>query len=385
MHLTYITNFKYFDKDESSGTPYWIVKSLEQEKIQLHNIHLTMTEKFLPPLEELTFRYKQLWNKLFKKKLLIPDYYSHQARHIANRVEKYISQLKTDAILTSLSPLSGAFLKTKIPIIYWSDAVYAALVNFYPKYRFQHPNSMWDGHEIMNACLKNAKLLIFSSEWAARTAVEFYGISTNKIKVVPFGANLDITHTLADVKKIIKARSRSCIKLLFIGKEWYRKGGDIALSVTEELHKSGNKVELTIVGCESPQRLPPYAKRLGFLSKNNPQDLETLIGLYKESHFLILPTTADCCPVVFAEANAFGLPCITTYVGGITTAVKDNINGMTFSLEATPKQYCDYIINLMDNYAKYESLSLSTYNEYETRLNWKTASQQVKSLIMEII
>ena len=71
-------------------------------------------------------------------------------------------------------------------------------------------------------------------------------------------------------------------------------------------------------------------------------------------------------------------------MGGIGTVVKDNVNGMTFALDAATSDYCNYIISLMQNRAHYAALALSSYQEYETRLNWKVAIQQVKRLIEEV-
>ncbi len=64
--------------------------------------------------------------------------------------------------------------------------------------------------------------------------------------------------------------------------------------------------------------------------------------------------------------------------------VKDNVNGMTFALDAPAAEYCDYIMNLMQNFSRYEELALSSFNEYETRLNWRVATQMVKKLIEEV-
>jgi glycosyltransferase involved in cell wall biosynthesis len=281
--------------------------------------------------------------------------------------------------------MSAAFLETSVPIVYWTDAVYAGLVGTYPLFRSHHPDTMWDMHNVTNACLTNAKLLIFSSHWAARTAVEMYGINQNKIKVVPFGANLDITHSFDDVKTMIANRSTKTIKLLFVGKEWYRKGGDIVLAIANALHHSGYPVEVTLVGAAPKnETLPPYIRHLPFISKNNSTQSQQLQKLYQESHFLFVPSRAEAFGIVFCEANAFGVPCLTTYVGGIPDIIKNGVNGMTFSLESTIQHYCDYIINLMSNRHEYENLALSAFNEYQTRLNWGCAAEKVKRHLAEL-
>ncbi len=123
----------------------------------------------------------------------------------------------------------------------------------------------------------------------------------------------------------------------------------------------------------------------GYLSKHTAADLEKLTLLLSQSHFLFVPSRAEAYGIVFCEANAFGLPCLTTYVGGISTIVKDDINGKTFALDASSEMVAAYIINLMQNYSRYEALALSSFNEYQTRLNWNVATKAVKERIAEII
>jgi glycosyltransferase involved in cell wall biosynthesis len=141
-----------------------------------------------------------------------------------------------------------------------------------------------------------------------------------------------------------------------------------------------------VVGCTPDQKpLPSFVKCIGVLSKKKHHDIETLKKLYQEAHFLFVPSLCETFGIVFCEANAFGVPCITTHVGGIPDVVKDGVNGMTFSLEASIQDYCDYIINIMSHNSHYETLALDAFNEYETRLNWQTAAAHVKKLIAEII
>lgn len=385
MQLTHVFEHNAFHPDNHSGTPYWIIQGLRNQNIQLNNMYISPAERLLPPWKEFAFQARRLWIKGFRRNVLCSDLYLERAYRTAEVIQKRLSNVKADAVLATITPVSTAFLETKIPIVYWTDAVHAALADFYPCYRNFHSDTSKDSYYITNGTLMNARLLIFSSDWAARTAVEFYGISREKIKVVPFGANLEITHDYSVIKEIIAARSRSCIKLLFVGRDWYRKGGDIAVLIAEQLHRMGQAVELTVVGCDRKEKWPSYIKCIPFLSKSSQDDINKLEKIYRESHFLLLPTRADCTPIVFAEANAFGVPCITTYIGGIPTVVKDDINGKMFSVEQPLRDACDYILNNINEFSKYENLALSSFNEYQTRLNWQVACHQVKKLIADIL
>jgi hypothetical protein len=61
------------------------------------------------------------------------------------------------------------------------------------------------------------------------------------------------------------------------------------------------------------------------------------------------------------------------------------LNGQTFPLNASISDYCSYITSLMTNYAQYKSLAQSSFNEYQSRLNWSVAVQTAKQLIKEFV
>jgi glycosyltransferase involved in cell wall biosynthesis len=79
------------------------------------------------------------------------------------------------------------------------------------------------------------------------------------------------------------------------------------------------------------------------------------------------------------------VPSLATNVGGIPTAVRNDLNGRTFAINADAREYCSYISNLFFNYAQYKDLALSSFNEYESRLNWSVAGRTVKKLFEELI
>src|SRR5438128_250241 len=87
-------------------------------------------------------------------------------------------------------------------------------------------------------------------------------------------------------------------------------------------------------GLTSPPRaaLPDYVHNLGFVSKTTQEGRRRLDELFGSSHLLILPSRAEACAMVLAEANAYGLPCAATNVGGIPTAIRDESNGLIFDL-----------------------------------------------------
>ena len=379
MKLGFITTFDINDVHKRSGTPFYMAKALEQAGIELDYIDSLKTK--LPA----NFKWKRFCQRLLGAQENSSRFNTYAMKHYAAQIQKKLIGKNVQALVAHiLNPI--AYLDCKEPIVLWTDAVYASLIGFYQGLSYHSAETIVQANQMTRESLSRCRLAIFSSDWAAHNAIELYGADKDKIKVVPFGANIECNHTLFDIQAMLKTRSRQTVKLLFLGKEWERKGGETVLAVAKALHAAGHTVELNLIGCQPPAtvEIPSYVNCLGYISKRTPEGIAQITQLLRESHFLFVPSRAEAFGIVFCEANAFGLPCLTSYVGGISTIVKDNVNGMTFSLGASPQQYCEYIMQLMQNYSRYEELALSSFNEYEKRLNWNVATQAVKQLIKEM-
>jgi glycosyltransferase involved in cell wall biosynthesis len=326
----------------------------------------------------------------FYKYILREIYHTNRAPSIAKgfarQVEEQLAIRDTDVVLSLLTP-PMAYLDCNQSLVLWADATFADLIDFYPEFTNLCQETIRDGHFIDQEAFNKAKLAIFTSDWAAKTAINFYKIEPSKVRVVSYGANLVSQNiTIDDVKILVKSRPSNQCNLLFLGTNWLRKGGPLTLEVTRMLNEAGLPTKLTVVGCEPlASELPSFVEPLGFVDKSSAAGAQKLYQLLRESHFLVLPSIADCTPNVFCEANSFALPCISTKVGGIETTIKDGVNGKTFSLNANSSDYCTYILGLFSNYANYKELAISSFNEYESRLNWVTSTGIVKNLIKEIL
>jgi hypothetical protein len=62
------------------------------------------------------------------------------------------------------------------------------MIEFYPTFTNLCKNSLENGYKMELSAITNAKLAIYSSEWAAETARVIYQADKSKVKVVPFGA-----------------------------------------------------------------------------------------------------------------------------------------------------------------------------------------------------
>lgn len=388
MKIAYLTTYDVLNQSNwpkhQSGlcaAGYFLARTFEAQSVQLD---------YLGPLEAkntLSTRVKRrIYTSVLKKQ------YYHWTdpvvlRNYANQSVQNMSQFNSEAILCPENSLPISYLDSQLPIILWSDATLFSLINFYPYLSNLCQENFRNIAAMEKAALDRCKIVIYTSDWAAQTAIDTYGIEPSKVKVIPWGANIEGDRSIDDVNNLIESRDTKTCKLLFFAVEWMRKGGDVALAVTKALNQVGLPTELIVLGCHPPESevLPDYVKAIGYVNKSTAEGRAKLDRILAEAHFLILPTRADCAPHVLVEANSFGVPCLTTNVGGIKTIVKDDLNGKVFELDTDIADYCTYVTDLFEHYSQYKMLASSAFYEYQIRLNWTVAVKEAKKLIAEVV
>jgi glycosyltransferase involved in cell wall biosynthesis len=181
-----------------------------------------------------------------------------------------------------------------------------------------------------------ARALVTFSHWAARSLVEDYGVSAEKVRVIPQGVDLKLFHP-GD-----HGRPAQRTRILFVGGDFVRKGGPDLLEATRGM---ADRVELDIV-TNSDGWTPPAEVRCRIhrgVIRQSPQ----LVDLFQRADVFVLPTRADCSPNVIAEALGAGLPIVATAVGGIPELVREDVNGHLVS-PASPRQLARAIGDLVD-------------------------------------
>ena len=145
----------------------------------------------------------------------------------------------------------------------------------------------------------------------------------------------------------------------------------------------GYDITLTICGCIPPLEIThPNIRVIPFLNKNIKKEYHDYLKIMHQTHLLFLPTRADCTPIVFCEANAFGIPVVTADTGGVTSIIKDGENGIVLPFESTPNDYAKKIQSLLDCTNEIKEMSLKSRIRYNKELNWGVWSKKMRELLL---
>jgi glycosyltransferase involved in cell wall biosynthesis len=379
MKIAYLTNGDPENRRAWSGLDYYMRHSLEIAGLEVEPIG---SIRF--PLELQAERLmRKATERIMDKPHLVWKYDARVARAYSRQIEERMRQSLADAIFCPGSMVMSQ-LDLSLPVFFWSDATFHLMLDYYHPKNLLAPRTLVEGEQLESSSISKAKHAFYASDWAAASAVRDYGASPEKVSVVPLGANLEKDTTEEEVERWMEARPVRPCRICLVGVDWHRKGIDIALEVVERVREQGLPCEFTIVGCRVPRgvTLPPHVRVLGFLNNATREGQARIQKTFSESHFLLMPSRAECYGLVFAEASAHGVPSLASDTGGIGTAVRNGRNGYTFPVgEELIPALASKIIELMADMDQYRALARSSYQEFATRLNWKTSGLKIRAVL----
>jgi glycosyltransferase involved in cell wall biosynthesis len=168
------------------------------------------------------------------------------------------------------------------------------------------------------ACFARAEAIVTWAAWTKRGLVADYEVPEDKVHVIPPGV---ITGEW--VRATADDPPDGPLRVLFVGGDLARKGGDRLVDSVRTLRHDGLDIEVDLVTRDD---VPPQAGvrvHHGLQPNSAP-----LIELYQRADVFCLPTLGDCLPMVLSEAGAAGLPLVATQVGAIDEIVRDGETGL---------------------------------------------------------
>jgi len=290
-------------------------------------------------------------------------------------------------VIFSPSTESISYLRTHKPIVFWTDATFAAMLDYYPWYCRLADVAKRDGLQADTLALRKSRLAIYASDWAAHSAIDQHGGDPAKILVLPLGANLESTLIDRQLERIIPERQARPWQFLLVGVDWVRKGADIALKVIGELNRRGFPSELVVAGCRPPHSIETLARYLrveGYIDKQTRDGQLRLAELFRSALFYFMPSRAEAFGMVYCEANAFGLPCLATNTGGVSSIIQDEVNGRCFPPDHPTSAYADFILATMRS-GVYPTMCRNSLRLFHETLSWNASVDRLMPVLHSII
>ena len=379
MRVGFVSVDDASDATSWSGIPFQILNHLRAQSVDIEVLSpLSSKAKYLVAPAKSIAR--------LRGKTLSLSHYPLVLRSYARQIESAIRKRPVDVIF-STSSIPVTLLQCPQPIVIWTDAVFHSMRDYYGgAFSDLTRGAIKRGEQQEEIALRRCSIAAYASTWAMEAAGRI--TDPKKLRLLPFGSSLPVRHSAEDVaamaRKKRSGRNGKC-ELLFVGVDWDRKGGDVAVETARLLNDSGMETVLRVAGPSKLKPVPNFVSWLGFINKNSEEGVQRLIAQFQGADFLILPSKAECSAVVFSEASSYGLPILSYATGGVSDYVRNGVTGFCLQPGTPASAFATRIRELLSSDAEYEAMAVRAFLEYQNRLNWENSVKELIKICKERI
>lgn len=346
-----------------SGIPHHLAQALER----LTRVdYLALPERYADILPK--WHPSHLWRRALSK--WPPIHTSRVARRIGRLLAEARPGADTVCFATSSSPF--AFAPPSVRVAFFTDTV---MDSYFRLYGIDRHLSAWDirrERALEQRSLERADAIFFASRWARDECQRRLPATRHaRTFVVLMGANLP-----APVVPLQPRRAQP--RLLWVGVEWERKGGSLALELFRRLRSVHGGAEITLVGAgPGSAALPSGCTQVSFLDKSRREDCEKLARLYATHDFLVHPTLADCSACVASEAQLHGCVPLTSTVGGVPELLVQNRTGYAFDILTYVAEAAMTIERLVSHPGEFGAMREAACEHALRNLTWDVIARRI--------
>lgn len=277
-----------------------------------------------------------------------------------------------DLVISLAASKESLGVPRDIPIMQVTDSSFLGMIDGYFKNERISKLSLIQGALLDKLVAKKSDYYCVASEWSAQQLIKDAKVNSDKIKVIPFGPGVSPPESF----KRSSLGNLEGLSVLFIGSHWFRKGGDRALAVFQEVSQYRNDISMTVVGASSEE----HQDGIIYFPKVSKSELSSL---YLSHDLLLEPTRASAGGVVVTDALNHGLPVVATNIGGIPTLVKDGVTGWLVSDDEAVEEISNLLANLTKG--QIEEASKAAIKDSAERLAWTVWAKNILRVCADLV
>jgi glycosyltransferase involved in cell wall biosynthesis len=233
--------------------------------------------------------------------------------------------------------------------------------------------SVWLGME--KKAYQRSAHICTRGQYVRQSVIADYGIPDSKVTAIGGGVNFD---TLPEITSKMEAKSPTA---LFIGKDFFRKGGDTLLKAFKVVRESVPDARLIMV----TSGIPRVDYDLTGVELVEPTwDRERICDLYRQADCFVLPSRLETWGDVILEAMAFGLPCIGVSGEAMSEIIEDGKTGLIVPVD-DQKALENALRHLLSNREFRNQCSSAARERVEEMYTWEMVSKTLVPIVESAI
>ena len=231
------------------------------------------------------------------------------------------------------------------------------------------------------AVYRGAAALFPLSERLRRSFIEDFGIPAGRVKAIYAGPNFDPASVEAAAPA---ARGDAPPTVLFVGRQFHRKGGDVLVESFRRVRDQLRDARLVIAGQPAGSVNGAGITCLGDLDKNSPDGRAALAAAYAEADVFALPTRFEPFGVAFVEAMHFGLPCVGPRAWAVPEIIADGETGFTVPVDDV-ELLADRLIRLLSDRMMARRMGEAAQRRARNLFTWPLVVERMLELMTPLV
>lgn len=383
MKIGYLSNCGIDQPRESSGTPYFLAKAIEDAFGEVVDISPKMhlyENKLVWLLHDPMLIVIRAFDRFFRSDKTPLSSRPRLTALWKEKIELILRENPVDVVYADKAAQLIPLLPVGLRVVYRSDITAALMSNYYKVVRKNFVDLSMNNER---QSLDRASIFVPLSKWAANSAVMDFGQPQEKIRVIRSHSSL-LSEAIATTPKAVNDQA---LTLLFIGADWERKGGWKVLDIVKILRNKGLNANLIVLSLSAPETVKslPYVRYVEFLDRTTKTGSDAYLDLFRSAHYFILLPRAEAMGQVFVDALMTGLPSVTLDTGAVPEVVVNNKTGLLFHADSKPEQIAQRLIENWRDAIKYREMSSASIQFYEKEYSyakWKSDMAEVFSTLI---
>lgn len=303
----------------------------------------------------------------------------------------FFSQLRLEAIATEVHSKcqSDAHLdffhgftpwiltRPQRPYIAWSDCTFRDYIDiFHCRGQFRC-GDLGRIERAEAAWLKNARRVLFTSDWASERAVRYYTLDETRVGSVGIFGELDMParDTYAGGKEFA-----------FVSTNFESKGGRTVLDAFREVRKRHPDAALIVVG-DKPSNLVAEdgVEFVGYLRKEVPDEYGRFQQVLGRVRALVNATKCDTASVLLIEAGYCGCPVISSRKFATPELIDDGRSGILIDDPSQANAVASAMNWMLEHVDEYQEMREAAWSKARQQHSKKRFEERLHSYLHEVV
>lgn len=221
-------------------------------------------------------------------------------------------------------------------------------------------------------------LIMTMSGYLRQSFIDDYGVEPRRVIVVGAGINLDYLPAYDPDKRYDRR------KILFIGADFRRKGGEVLLKAFRRVRDAHPESELIVIGpgnADVPAE--PGVRVFGFVSRSTPEQQVAFARLLEEVSVFALPSLYEPFGIAPLEAMAHQIPAVLSDAWAFPEMVTPGVHGELVKV-GDHVDLADKLSALLADPARLQAMGAEARKMVLEKYTWNSVAAKIRAILGDV-